>query len=182
MAAGQSGKGVRVHDDQFGLPESTHDVLGVAQVHGGLAADRGIDHGKGGGGAVDEVDAPHVDGSGKTGQIAHHAAAYGDHQIAAALEDGFQNFKALAGFALRHRDDVGILALVGHHLGVLCGHTTVGHNGHTAVQPGELVQVFQRAALDDDVIAALAQIHGELCPDEIAHFVYTPNSRTVRQT
>ena len=188
MAAGQSGKGVRIHDDQLGLPESAHDVFGIAQIHGGLAADGGIDHGKGGGGAVDEVDAPHVDGSGKTGQIAHHAAAHGDHQIAAAhaefqhlLEDGFQNFKALAGFALRHRDDVGILALVGHHLGVLCGHTTVGHNGHTAVQPGELVQVFQRAALDDDVIAALAQIHGQLGSDKFTHLVYTPNSRTVRQ-
>ena len=125
---------------------------------------------------------------GKSGQIPDHAAAHGDHQIAAAhaefqhlLEDGFQNFKALAGFALRHRDDVGILALVGHHLGVLCGHTTVGHNGHPAVQPGELVQVFQRAALDDDVIAALAQIHGQLGSDKITHFVYTPNSRTVRQ-
>ena len=34
----------------------------------------------------------------------------------------------------------------------------------------------------DDIITALAQIHGERCPDEIAHYVYTPNSRTVRQT
>ena len=79
VAAGQGGKGVRIHDDELGLPESAHDVFGIAQIHGGLAADGGIDHGKGGGGAVDEVDAPHVDGSGKTGQIAHHAAAHGDH-------------------------------------------------------------------------------------------------------
>ena len=59
VAAGQGGKGVRIHDDQLGLPEGTHDVFGIAQIHGGLAADGGIDHGKGGGGAVDEVDAPH---------------------------------------------------------------------------------------------------------------------------
>ena len=43
------------------------------------------------------------------------------------------------------------------------------------------VQVFQRAALDDDVVAALAQIHGQLGSDKFTHLVYTPNSRTVRQ-
>ena len=47
VAAGQGGEGVRVHDDQLGLPEGTHDVFGVAQIHGGLAADGGIDHRKG---------------------------------------------------------------------------------------------------------------------------------------
>ena len=188
VAAGQGGQGVRIHDDQLRLPERTHDVLGVTQIHGGLAADGRVDHGEGGGGAVDEVDAAHIDGSGKTGQIAHDAAAHGNHKITAAHaevqhlpEDGFQNFKALAGFALRHRDDAGVLALVGHHLGVLGGHAAVGDDGHPAVQPGELVQVFQRAALDDDVVAALAQIHGQLGSDKFTHLVYTPNSRTVRQ-
>ena len=188
VAAGQGGQGVRVHDDQLGLPEGTHDVLGVAQIHGGLAADGGIDHGKGGGGAVDKIDAAHIDGSGKPGKVAHHAAAHGYHKVAPAHakvqhlpQHGLQNFKALAGFALRHGDDSGILALVGYHLGVLCRHTAVGDHRHPAVQPGELVQVFQRAALDDDVVAALAQIHGQLGSDKITHFVYTPNSRTVRQ-
>ncbi len=102
VAAGQGGQGVRVHDDQLGLPESAHDVLGVAQIHGGLAADGGIDHGKGGGGAVDKINAAHIDGSGKPGQIAHHAAAHGHHQVAAAHAElqhlpqhGFQNFKLL---------------------------------------------------------------------------------------
>ena len=56
--------------------------------------------------------------------------------------------KALAGFTLGHRDDAGVLALVGHPLGVLGGHAAVGDHGHPAVQPGKLVQVFQRAALD----------------------------------
>ena len=188
VAAGQGGQGVRVHDDQFGLPESTHDVLGVAQVHGGLAADGGVNHGKGGGGAVDEVDAAHIGGSCKTGQVAHHAAAHGHDQVTPAhaevqhlAQHAFQNFKALAGFTLGHRDDAGVLALVGHPLGVLGGHAAVGDHGHPAVQPGKLVQVFQRAALDDDVIAALAQIHGEFGSDKFAHFVYTPNKRTVRQ-
>ena len=58
---------------------------------------------------------------------------------------------------------------------------TDGDHRHPAVQPGKLIQVFQRAALDDDVVAALAQIHGQLGSDKITHFVYTPNSRTVRQ-
>ena len=188
VAAGQGGQGVRVHDDQLGLPESTYDVFGIAKIHGGLAADGGIDHGKGGGGAVDKVDAAHIDGSGKPGKVAHHAAAHGYHKVAAPHAEvqhlpqhSFQNFKALAGFALRHGDDGGVLALVGYHLGVLCGHTAVGDHRHPAVQPGELVQVFQRAALDDDVVAALTQIHGQLGSDKITHFVYTPNSRTVRQ-
>ena len=41
---------------------------------------------------------------------------------------------------------------------------------------------WDEMCIRDSIITALAQIHGELCPDEIAHFVYTPNSRTVRQT
>ena len=158
------------------------------QIHSGLAADGGIDHGKGGGGAVDKIDAPHVDGSGKSGQITDHAAAHGHHQVAAAHvelqhlpEHRFQDLEALAGLALRHRDDGGFPALVGHALGIFGRHAAVGDNGHLAVQPGKLVQVFQRAALDDDVIAALAQIHGQLGSDKFTHLVYTPNSRTVRQ-
>ena len=154
VAAGQGGQRLRVHDDQFGLPESAHDVFGVAQVHGGLAANGGIDHGEGGGGAVDEINAAHVDGGRKACQVAHDTAAHGDDQVAPAhiefqhlAQDGLQNFKALAGLALGHGDDLGVLALIGHPLGVLGGNAAVGDDGHPAVQPGELVQVFQRAAL-----------------------------------
>ena len=50
-----------------------------------------------------------------------------------------------------------------------------------AVEAGKLVQIFQCAVFQDDVIAALTQIHGELGADKSTHFVYTPNSRTVRQ-
>ena len=108
----------------------------------------------GGGGAVDEINAAHIDGGRKACQVAHDTAAYGDDQVAPAhiefqhlAQDGLQNFKALAGLALGHGDDLGVLALVGHPLGVLGGNAAVGDDGHPAVQPGELVQVFQRAAL-----------------------------------
>jgi len=70
----------------------------------------GIDHGKGGGGAVDKINAAHIDGSGKPGKVAHHAAAHGHHKVAAPHAEvqhlpqhSFQNFKALAGFALPAR-------------------------------------------------------------------------------
>ena len=84
VAAGEGGQRIWVHDDQFWLPEGTHDVLGIAQIHRRLAADGGIDHRERGGGAVDEVDAPHIDGGGKSGQVAHDAAAHRHDQVAAA--------------------------------------------------------------------------------------------------
>ena len=74
-----------------------------------------------------------------------------------------------------------IEAMIRDTLGVLGRNAAVGHDGHLAVQPGELIQIFQRAVLQDDIIAALAQIHGELGSDKVAHLLYTPNSRTVRQ-
>ena len=125
---------------------------------------------------------------GKSGQIPDHAAAHGHHQVAAAHVElqhlpkhRFQDLEALAGLALRHRDDGGFPALVGHALGILGRHAAVGDNGHLAVQPGKLVQIFQGAAFYDDIVAALAQVHGQLGSDKSTHFVYTPNSRTVRQ-
>ena len=188
LAAGQGGEGAGVHDDQLGLPEGADDVFRLAQIHRRLAADGGVDHGERGGGAVDEVDAPHIDGGGKARQIAHDAAAHGDDEVAAAhielqhlAQDTFQNLHALAGLTLRHGDDLCVAALVGHPLGVLCRDACVRHHRHTAVEAGELVQVLQCAVFQDDVIAALTQIHGELGADKSTHFVYTPNSRTVRQ-
>ena len=54
-------------------------------------------------------------------------------------------------------------------------------DGHPAVEAGKLVEVLQSPVFQDDVIAVLTQIHGELGSEQFAHFVYTPNSRTVRQ-
>ena len=188
LAAGQGGEGAGVYDDQLGLPEGADDVLRLPQIHSGLAADGGIDHREGGGGAVDEVDAAHIDGSGKTRQVAHDAAAHGDDEVAAAhvelqhlAQDAFEDLHALAGLALRDRNNFCVAALVGHTLCVLGGNACVRHHRHPAVEAGKLVQIFQCAVFQDDVIAALTQIHGELGADKSTHFVYTPNSRTVRQ-
>ena len=59
-------------------------------------------------GAVDEVDAAHIDGSSKTRQIAYDAAAHGNDEVAAAhvelqhlAQDAFEDLHALAGLALR---------------------------------------------------------------------------------
>lgn len=111
----------------------------------------------------------------------HHKIAPAHVKVEHLFQHRFQNFEALAGFALRHGDDDGIAALIRDTLGVLGRNAAVGHDGHLAVQPGELIQIFQRAVLQDDIIAALAQIHGELGSDKVAHLLYTPNSRTVRQ-
>ena len=189
MAAGQRGEGVGVHHHQFGLPEGAHHVLGVPEVDGGLAADGRIDHGQGGGGAVDEVDAPHVDGGGKAGEVPHHAAAHRDDKVAPAQPEvqhlpqhRLEGLEALAGLPLGHGDDGGLPALVGHLAGVDGGHPAVGDDGHPAVEVRELIEVLQRPPPQDDLVAAGAQVHGQLAAEEgFAHFVYTPNIRTVRQ-
>ena len=189
VAAGKGGQGVGVHHHHPGLPEGAHHVLGVPQVHGGLAADGGIDHGQGGGGAVDEIDAPHIDGRRKAGQVSHHAAAHGHHQIAPAhaerqhlLQHRLQRAEALAALALGHRNDHGLAALVGHLAGIHRGHPAVGDHRHPAVQIGQLVQVLKGAPPQGDVVTAGAQVHGQLAAKcGFTHFVYTPNIRTVRQ-
>ena len=154
MAAGQGGQGIRIHHHQPGLPEGAHDVLRRAQIHRHLAADGGIDLGKGGGGAVDKVHAAHVGGGHKAGQIAHNAAAHGHHQIApvkAQLQHPAQqaliHLQAFAALALGHGFNVALPALGAHDLGVFGGHAAVGHDEHPPVQIGQKAQIVQRAAL-----------------------------------
>ena len=107
--------------------------------------------------------------------------AVGGGVVGDLAQDAFQNFHALAGLTLRDSNNFCVAALVGHTLCVLGGNACVRHHRHPAVEAGKLVQIFQCAVFQDDVIAALTQIHGELGADKSTHFVYTPNSRTVRQ-
>ena len=83
LAAGQGSQRVKVHQHHLGLPESAHDVLRLAQINGGLAADGRIHLGQRGGGTVDEINAAHIAGGAEPAQIAHNTAAHGHQQILA---------------------------------------------------------------------------------------------------
>ena len=187
MPGRQGGQHIGVHDDQPGLPEGAHDVFGVFKVDGGFAADGGIDLGQRGGGQVDEVDAPHIAGRRKAGQISHHAAAHGHYGVAAAealFQHGVQQLppylQAFAVLALGHRDDIGMGALGGRLLHILHRHTAVGDHQHLAVQMDQLVHPSQAAPLYNNVIAAHAQLHGQFhC---CSSFEKTPSSLTLRHT
>ena len=72
-------------------------------------------------GAVDKVDASHIDGGGKARQVAHHAAAHRDDQVAPAqpgiqhlLQHALEGLQLLLASPWGHRDDGGLPALVGH--------------------------------------------------------------------
>ena len=80
----------------FGLPERADDVFGWAKVDAGLAADRGINLGEGGGGAVDEIDAAHIAGSAEPAQVPHNAAAHRNKQVFAGHAEIEHGCKYLA--------------------------------------------------------------------------------------
>ena len=169
VAAGQRCQGIKIHQHHLGLPESANNVFGFAQVNGGFAANGGIDLGKGGGGAVDKINAAHIRCRAEPAQIPHNAAAHGDQQILAVhaeRQHGLQHlaihFQAFAGFALGHSVHHSIGALGQHGLGILLRHAGIRQDKHLAVgNIGKLVQVGQAPAFQDDIIAAAAKLHGQ---------------------
>ena len=167
MAAGQGFQRVKVHQDHLGLPEGAHDVFGLPQVNGGLAADGGVHLGQRGGGAVDKVNAAHIGGGAETAQIPDDAAAHRNQQVLAGhieVQHGLlhlaEHLEALAALALGHRVHHAVGALGQHRLGVLGGHAGIGENKHLAVgKVDELIKVGKAPPLHDDIIAAVSELH-----------------------
>jgi hypothetical protein len=94
--------------------EGADEILAVARIDAGLAADRGIDLGEQGRRHLDEAHAPAHHGGRKAREIPHHAAAERHDEIP-ALDPGGQHriadlFQARIGFgglARRKRDQGG---------------------------------------------------------------------------
>ena len=82
-------------------------------VDTGLAAHRRVDLGQQGGRHLDKIHAALVAGRGKTGHVANHTAAQGDHggstvmaRSQQAIKDQLQGFPVFVGFAVRqHHGD-----------------------------------------------------------------------------
>ncbi len=113
FAARQGVEDAQIGQHQAGLVKRSDQVLAARRVDRGLAAHRGIDLSQQGGRNLHEADAALIDGRRETGEVADHAAAEGDDQIA-AIELEIQQpvaeigeaVEALGGFA--RRDDQGV--------------------------------------------------------------------------
>ena len=151
--------------------EGADQVLALAGIDRGLAADRGIDLRQQRGRHLHKVEAAPDDGGGKSGEIADHSAAQRDHEVG-ALDTGFdqslaqalEHGKALGALARRYRRRGGGDAGLGERgLGgceVVARDGLVGDDGHLGTRaqrsdpPPERQQL---AAADMDLIAALPE-------------------------
>ncbi len=103
FAGGQGGQHVEVAQHQARLPEGADQVLALFVIDRRLAADRAVDLGQQRRRDLDEVDAAHIDGAGKAGQVADDAAAQGQHHVLAVesvFKQGVEHeLEAVIGFA-----------------------------------------------------------------------------------
>ena len=76
----ERGQGEWIDQDQLRLVEGTNQVFAPRMVDTGFATNGGIDHGEKGGWNLHHGNAPQPTGGGKTGHVAHHAAAKGHDQ------------------------------------------------------------------------------------------------------
>ncbi len=81
----------RAHLGEHGLRllERAHQILALGQVHAGLAADAGVDHGQQRGGTLNQAYAPHIRCRDKAGDVSDDAAPQG-HNGAGAIQAGRQ--------------------------------------------------------------------------------------------
>ena len=145
--------------------------------------------GKRGGRAVDERNAAHVAGRGKTRKIPHHAAAQRQHRVAArkaVLQHHAQHLakvlEAFGALSLRQHHRHALPALCKNRFDVFFRHAGIAHHQNTPVQVDELPYAFEHAAFDDDIVAAHAKPHCQFHSKHSFFFSYTPSTRTVRQT
>ena len=149
--------------------ERADQVLAVARVDAGLAADRRVDLRQQRRRHLHEIDAaPHHRG-GEAREIADHAAAQRNDQVAALdtrrehrVADLLEMREALGALARRHDDRRGAETLQ-RGLGggeMMLRHRRVGHDqGFRArTEPGDtFAEAGQQPAADHDVIGALAK-------------------------
>ena len=168
LAAGQGGKGGRIHQDAARLIKCADNVLDSIQVDGGFAADGGVHLGKDGGGNVVEINAAHIAGRGETGQIADHAAADGSHAVPAAHAQGQHAaeqqaviVKALAGFPFGNPDHLRSQGGCGNGIRIGFGHTGVRDHQNLPVQVQQGTRVAQTAGFQHDIITVFTKRQGD---------------------
>ena len=88
-----------VGEHELGLMEDADEVLAAAGVDAGLAADRGIDLREQRRRHLDEAHAAPHDAGGKAGEVADHAAAEGEDDVAALEPRGEQRVDDLSSAA-----------------------------------------------------------------------------------
>ena len=95
-------KAVDVGNHERRLQEGAREVLSRLEVHGGLAAHRGVDHGEKGRWHLDHLNAALVEGGGESSHVTRHASAKRNHGVGAseagnghALQDAPQGREAL---------------------------------------------------------------------------------------
>ena len=172
FALRQHVKQSRVGDNQDRLMESADEVLAVAGVDGGLAADRGIDLRQQRGRHLHVIEpAPHHR-RGESGEIADDAAAERDDEIAAldargddGLADLFEDRKAFR--PLAGRDDDAVALHAGLFKGRLGGRQNVARDvlvgddeslGAGPQRGDARAKRSNNAAPDHDVVAARAEL------------------------
>ncbi len=171
----QGGEGVGVGEDDAGLVEGAEEVLAVAGVDAGLAADGAVDLGEQGGGNLDEGQAAERGGGGEAGEVADHAAAEGEDG-GAALDRGIQELVDEGGVGLdgfggftRGDDDRLVLDAGLVEAGVQGGQMEAGDGLVGDDDDALLGESFgevgagagEQAGADDDVVLGRGQRHGE---------------------
>ena len=152
----------RIGDHKHRLMERAEQVLSLWRVDAGLAADRGIDLGQKRGRHLHEIDAAAQDRRRKAGEIADHATAERNHQIAALDPGCDQRLGDLFAFLdddARRRDAGLRQRTFGLLQPVLC-HSAVGDDGgpHAGAQRGDArAERRQHATANHDVIGAVAE-------------------------
>ena len=160
------------------LVEGADYVLVPVKVHGDLAPDRGIHHGKQGGRQVVKVDPAHIGRRDKPAEIPYHAAADRHQRIAAVKaclqhdsEDGKPCIGALVRLARLQRDKVRLGARIRDRLRVGSRYAAVGQDQDAAAERKTASDTRQRAFLHCDRVAVRPQIHSQY-----AHSVIIPFS------
>ena len=89
FARRQAAQGGSVCEHGAGRVEGADQILPLGDIHRGLAAHRGIHHGKQGGRQLYAIDASHPASRGEAGQVADHAAAQREYAgVAGGAQDG----------------------------------------------------------------------------------------------
>ncbi len=181
FARRQRGEAAGVGEHQRGLVEGADQIFAVRGIDAGLAADRGIDLRQHGGRNLHEIHAAPQARGGEAGEIAHHAAAERDQQVAALharVQRGFAKLlevrKILGRFAGRQDQ-----AAVAHAGGVEAGFERreperadmgVGDDEHARARR-ELGDARagrgDQVGTDQDVVGPVAERDGERAPPRV---------------
>ena len=143
------------------LPERAYAVFYSVHVNAGLAADARIYLREQGSRDIVEIYAAHVSRRCKAGKVADNSSADGNNAVAA----GEAALEHLRQHALPYRNALAVLTLrqtqhgrrtrcFCNRAGILCGNTVVGHYHYLAVELKQRADLTQRAASENNVIAA----------------------------